>query len=50
MLTTIMLNASDGDDECFVMRVLQETADPLPVRHDADVRWQGRQFAELVSH
>ena len=25
------------NQECAVMQVLQESADPLPVRHDADV-------------
>ena len=28
--------------KCVVMQVLLESADPLPVRHDADVCWQGR--------
>lgn len=32
----------DDDDEDAVMRVMQESAEPLPVRHDTDVRWQGR--------
>ena len=29
---------SDEEEECVVMQVLQESADLLPVRHDADVR------------
>ena len=28
---------SDEEEECVVMQVLEESADPLPVRHDADV-------------